>query len=127
MSSRLVSYDPKRLTFVSLKGIEKSVTFIPEDNCDYYLIDNSDFVVKLNKGWINEDDLIGAILSESGECRAGIPHPGKTHGKISTGGLESGDSKGLKLVVVPFGNSESYFLYYNLSKGEFSGAGNTVR
>ena len=127
MSSCLISFDPQRLAFISQKGVEESVTLQPEEGCEYYLIENCNMIVKLISGWISDTDPIGEILDKSGKFKAEIPHPGKKHGKLSTSGLVFGDTKGIKIVIEPFDNSTSYFLYYDFSNGDFSSAGITVR
>ena len=127
MSCRVITFDKEKSAFVSFIGVEEGVAFRPEKKCDYYFVEDGCFIVKLNHHWISETELVGEILSKTGEIKAEIPHPGKQHGKISTSGLVSGDSKQLKLVIEPYGNSNSYFLIFDLSSGEFRGAGNTVR
>jgi hypothetical protein len=127
MSYYSIGFDTRKSAFVSLKGDEETVTFTPEEGCKYYVADDSNIVVKLICGWISATNIIGEVLSKQGELVTKIPHPGKKHGDISTNGIVSGDSKGFKLVIEPYDNSNSYFLYFNLSNGEFSGAGNAVR
>jgi len=127
MNYLLISYDPLKKAFYSHKGKESDVTLTPQTNCAYYLSGDRKFVVKLSKGWLEEDVEIGEIFDKKGKHIANIPHPGKMHGKISINGIVSGDSTGFKFVVEPYDNSNSYYLRFDFSNNQFEGAGNTVR
>lgn len=127
MKYLVLAYDEQQSCFVSRAGPEKNVLLKPKKNSSYYLPTNKEFVVRLIDGWIAKEKCIGDVLSTTGELLSVIPNPGSEYGEFAINGLTAGNGAGFKLVIEPYGNSNNYFLYYNIKNKTFENVGNIVR
>lgn len=125
--SYLVAFDSEKSSFVSMNGVESAVTLTPEVGCDYYLVNDGDFIVKFKNERIAKTEFLGEVVTKNGTLISKIPHPGLMHGDLRTAGIVSGNSIMLKFIIEPLNNPNAYFLSYNIANKRFTSAGNTVR
>jgi tRNA A-37 threonylcarbamoyl transferase component Bud32 len=125
--SYLVAFGSEKSSFVSMNGIESTVTLTPEIGCDYYLVSDGDFIVKLKNKRIAKAEYLGEVVTKNGTLISKIPHPGLIHGDLRTAGMVSGNSITLKFIIESLNNPNAYFLSYNIANKRFTSAGNTVR